>query len=206
MEDASSAIAGVPLFDFDIPAQPLIAALNQFADVSGRSALFPGTLVDGRRSAAVRGRHTAGGALRRLLRGSGLQMEEISSGRVAALVLKPDDAGALAEGPAAPVPASLGGYEQLVQAQVWSALCADRATLAGGYRSLLRFSIDDAGRVRQARLLGSTGSQRQDAALLGALRRMRLDTAPPADMRQPVTLLILPEQQGVPDCAGAPQP
>lgn len=200
----SAAPAAAPVFDFDIPAQPLVAALGRFADVSGRSALFPGTQVAGRRSTSVQGRYTAKAALQRLLEGSGLEVEEITSGKLAALVLRPVAAHAASFDTAADTDAaSLGGYENLVQARVWDAICASRSAMGGSDRSLLRFSVDAAGRVHQPRLLGSSGNGRRDAALLDALRRIQLDRGPPPRMRQPVTMLILPEQAGSSACAAA---
>lgn len=197
--DNSRAPNGAALLDFDIPAQPLVSALSRFADVSGRSALFPGILVADRHSSSVHGRYTAQFALQRLLEGSGLEVEEISSGKLAALVLKPILAQTSVEAVARTGVDSLGGYENLIQARVWDAICASRST-ADSYRSLLRFVVDASGRVQQPRLLSSSGDGQRDAALLDALQRIRLDRAPPAEMRQPVTLLILPEQAGGPAC------
>jgi hypothetical protein len=188
-----------PRYDFDIDPMPLAQALEQFAAVSGRSALFPGTLIAGRQAAAVHGRYTAGDALGRLLAGTGLQVEEIQSGSLAALVLKP----------AAPDPAShdasvddadLGGYQALIQAGVWRALCGDSHIAQDSYRSLLRFEVDRGGQLRQPRLISSTGDARRDAALLAALGQVRLDRPPPPRLRQPVTMLIEPPQPGGPVC------
>ncbi len=193
--------AGDLLHYFDIPALPLATALDRFADVSGRSVLFPGTLLAERHSSSIQGRYTTKVALRRMLEGSGLEVEEISSGKVTALLLKP-----VAKQPSVataplPEPSALGGYENLVQARIWDAICANPDTATDSYRALLRFSVDAAGRLDQPRLLSSTGDRRRDAALLGALRRVRLDRAPPSEMQQPVTMLILPGQAGGPVCA-----
>ena len=198
--DNGGAPDGAALFDFDIPAQPLVRALNRFADVSGRSALFPGTLVAERHSSSVHGRYTAKLALQRLLEGSGLEVEEITSGKLAALLLKPIPAQTSVEAVAQPEVDNLGGYEALIQARVWDAICANRSTAIDNYRSLLRFSVDTTGRIQQPRLLSSSGDGHRDAALLDALQSIRLDRAPPPRMRQPVTLLILPEQAGGPAC------
>jgi TonB family protein len=198
--DSSAAPEGAALFDFDIPAQPLVSALNRFADASGRSALFPGSLVAERHSSSVHGRYSAKLALQRLLEGSGLEVEEISSGKLTALILKPIPASPSVDAVARADADSLGGYENLIQARVWDALCAQRSTAVDSYRALLRFSVDASGRVQQARLLASTGDGRRDAALLEVLQGIQLDRAPPSGMRQPVTLLILPEQAGGPVC------
>lgn len=191
-----------PQFDFYLPTQPLASALNRFADVSGRAALFSSTLVAGRSASPVQGRLTPRDALQRLLEGTGLAMEEVSAGRVNAFVLKP--LGAQAEA-AARVRARLERYDGLVQARVWDALCADPRTAQGDYRSLLRFRVDAAGRVHRAQLLGSTGDTRRDAVLVATLERVRIDRPPP-DMKQPLAMLILPAQAGGPSCEDAARP
>jgi hypothetical protein len=187
-------------FDFDLPAQPLAAALNTFADVSGRAALFSSTLVAGRTASPVQGRFTPRDALQRLLEGTGLAMEEVSAGRVNAFVLKPLSPQAQA---ASTARARLERYDGLVQARVWDALCADPRTAQGDYRSLLRFRVDPAGRVHRAQLLGSTGDTRRDAVLVATLERVRIDRPPPPDMKQPLAMLILPAQAGGPSCDDA---
>lgn len=58
--------------DFDIPAQPLDAALAQLARQAGLQLLAPPALVQGRPAGAVRGSMAAQDAARRLLQGSGL--------------------------------------------------------------------------------------------------------------------------------------
>ncbi len=191
-----------PQFDFDLQAQPLASALNRFADVSGRAALFSSTLVAGRTASPVQGRLTPRDALQRLLEGTGLAMEEVSAGRVNAFVLKPLSPQAQA---AANARARLERYDGLVQARVWDALCADPRTAQGDYRSLLRFRVDAAGRVHRAQLLGSTGDTRRDAVLVATLERVRIDRPPP-DMKQPLAMLILPAQAGGPLCEDAARP
>ncbi len=58
--------------DFDIPAQPLDAALAQLARQAGLQLLAPPALVQGRPAGAVRGSMAAQDAARLLLQGSGL--------------------------------------------------------------------------------------------------------------------------------------
>lgn len=70
------AAAGVdPAFQryvFDIPAQPLAAALGAYAQVTGESLFFDGELAAGKHSARVSGELAAGAALNRLLDGTRL--------------------------------------------------------------------------------------------------------------------------------------
>ncbi|TGX48726.1 hypothetical protein E5A73_20690 [Sphingomonas gei] len=57
---------------FDIPAQPLDAALAQYFRVTGVQLLYDSALATGRRSSTVRGNYTPREAMRLLLRGTGL--------------------------------------------------------------------------------------------------------------------------------------
>ncbi|MEI2417874.1 secretin and TonB N-terminal domain-containing protein [Orrella sp. JC864] len=183
------------LLTFDIPAQPLAAALHRYAEISGRPALFRSELVEGRHSAAVRGRYTRRQALRALLEGTGLTAHAAPGMAAGVFVL----AQAQARGPS---PAhGTQQYGALVQARVWAALCADARTAPGAYRSLFRFWVDDSGRVARARLLTSTGAADRDAALLGVLNDVRIERSPPPGLEQPLTLIVLPRGQGdAPDC------
>lgn len=194
------------VFLFDIPSQPLEAALDQFAVVSGRSALYSSAMVAGRMSAALRGRHTPERALRRMLAGTGLAVEHAVSGRVEAFVIKRADAASSGEGDAdeGALRTRLAAFDRQLQAQVWSALCRRPLTAASNYQSVLRFEVTQSGRLARGRLIGSTGDPRRDAALLDALGSVRMGSAPPAELAQPVTLLILPGRSDRPACpAGA---
>lgn len=183
----------VSSFDFDIPAQPLNAALNQYADATGQPALFPSELVNGRNSVPVRGQYSAEAALHMLLQGSGLvaHKRDSSLGRIF-ILKKADNALPVARGEMAAL-FSEEGYPGLVQARVWQALCANALTRPGGYSSLLRFHLAADGSVGGIRLLEGSGDDRRDAALLGTLRTVRIDRPPPSAIVQlPVTMLIGP--------------
>ncbi len=182
------------LVAFDIPAQPLVSALDQYAAVSGRPALFRSTLVAGRTSSPVHGRYTAQAALLLLLKGTGLVASEMGAGQVDAFVLKPESAAA-AMSVRRPGADSGAVYDGLVQARVWKAFCGNPQTVPGDYRSLLRFQVDASGRISRVRLIGSSGDKRRDAALLETLGRIQIEQAPPPDMAQPMTMLILPRGQ-----------
>ncbi|MDF3831999.1 TonB family protein [Cupriavidus basilensis] len=181
------------LLDFDIPAQPLNAALNRYADATGKPALFPSDIVEGRMSSAVRGRYSAEAALLLLLGGTGLVADKRSSGLGQTFVLK--EAGTKAGAPRGGMAAlfSAQGYAGLAQARIWQALCANARTAPGSYSVLMRFHLDADGRIQGARLLGSSGDARRDAALLEALRGVHIERpAPPAIVQQPLTMVIQP--------------
>lgn len=58
--------------DFDLPVQPLAAALKAVANASGLSLTVNGGLPDGKAAPALKGKYEPEDALRRLLAGSGL--------------------------------------------------------------------------------------------------------------------------------------
>ncbi|AJE97012.1 hypothetical protein SG18_00330 [Pandoraea apista] len=177
-------------FFFDIPAQPLADALQRYAMISGRPALFSSAQVAGLTSSPVRGDFPADTALERLLAGTGLVAQHARSSPAEAFVLKaqPTATGPLSSGEDTPANA----YAGRVQASVWAALCSNTLTRPGQYRTLLRFEIDATGALRQARLLTSTGDRSRDAAVLRVLASVRIEGVPPSDLAQPLTMVLLP--------------
>jgi hypothetical protein len=175
--------------DFDIAAQPLAQALDQYAVMSHQSVVFPDDLVSGRISAPVLGRFTPQVALHILLTGTGLLVNDVDENRdrTDAFVLQ------LARPSAAPTHAGADRqYDALVQSRVWEALCANPRTAPGDYRTVLRFHVDGTGRLQQASLLASTGSRQRDTAMLAILQALRIGQPPPDHLAQPIMLLILP--------------
>jgi len=177
-----------PTFFFDIPAQPLADALQRYAMISGRPALFSSAQVAGLTSSPVNGDYTASTALDYLLANTGLVVQHARSGPAEAFVLKTSPTETLPTSHDAPA----RRYAGRVQADVWSALCANPLTRPGHYRTLLRFAVDPDGNVREAQLLTSTGETRRDAAVLSVLSNVHIDGAPPTELTQPLTMLLLP--------------
>src|SRR5690606_30483536 len=68
--------------DFDIPSQPLSAALLQFSAQSGIQVLAADARLPASRVRAVRGRMAPATALRRLLSGTGLSFRHIDAGTI----------------------------------------------------------------------------------------------------------------------------
>jgi len=188
---SNSATAGDGLFAFDIPSLPLNVALSRYATITKRPALFRSEMVVGRLSSVVRGLYLPEIALRMLLQGTGLIAEQIAAGHEDVFVLREDDAVAQPQADGNKKIADLP-YLSIVQARLWDTLCRSASTAPGNYRALLRFHLDATGQLQRARLLGSTGDAHRDAAILNALRRVRMDSTPPLSMPQPVTILILP--------------
>lgn len=180
------------LFDFDIPAQPLDAALDQYAQITGQPAVFPSELVDGRIGSAVAGRYSAESGLQMLLQGTGLMAAQRSSRLGQTFVLQPHAVPA-ADAPRGGFTALFAeeGYAGLVQSRIWQSLCADERTRPDDYSALLRFQLGADGRLHHARLLGSSGDADRDVALLDALRRVRIGRAPPPGIAQQLLTLAL---------------
>jgi hypothetical protein len=198
-----SAVTG-DLFDFDIPAQPLDAALYLFGDTSRQPALFPSAMIAGLASSAVHGRYAAETALRLLLGGTGLAAEKVESTHGDIFLLKRVEGGGsnMAGVPAAG--SGLDGYPALVQARVMQALCANARIAPGSFRSLFRVQVGAAGQMVDARLIDSTGDNRRDAALLATLLQVQMGAPPPsAAMQQPFTMALLPLHPGAASPCGA---
>ena len=201
----SPASGAVPQIDFDIPPQPLAAALDRYAELARRPALFRSELVAGRMSSGVHGRYTPEVALQLMLKDTGLSAQSSSVGPADGFVL----VAAASAVPAVAVSDQYEGIDALVsdrqypaqvQARIWQALCRQAATAPDGYRSLLRFQLDAGGRLRQVRLLQSTGSRVRDAAVVKTLQALEVAPPPPDMAQQAVTMLILPAAQGGPRC------
>lgn len=71
---------------FNVPAQPLPAALTAFARQAGIQIFFPADRIASRRSPAIRGKSSTRAALARLLAGSGLEVASDTGGTI---VLRP---------------------------------------------------------------------------------------------------------------------
>ncbi|RZL77790.1 MAG: hypothetical protein EOP66_08595, partial [Sphingomonas sp.] len=72
MSASATSASAETLRAFDVPAQPLAAALNSFARQAGVQIFFPSELIAGRRSPTLKGRMAPRAALDVLLAGSGL--------------------------------------------------------------------------------------------------------------------------------------
>lgn len=174
---------------FDLPAQPLKAALTRYDEQTNMSVFYPSEFAEGRTSHAVQGMLTPLDALHRLLQGTGLTAHATAGD---ALVLAPsgeEPATPQAQGVATPRLA----YDALVQTRVRDALCARPALSLGSYRLALSVQIDKSGRVHRAKLLDTTGDRQRDTAILNSLRRVEIGRAP-ANPDLPFVILVRPVQ------------
>jgi hypothetical protein len=174
------------------------------------SVLSGSNLIAGRMSAPLSGDYAPREALLRLLEGTGLQAK--FTGADWAVIVASTDApspqpqppvvaaGASTDPPIAG--AFAGGddyrpYAAMIQQRLAEVLCATPQTRPGSYRLAVQLRIDDTGTVIASQLLDSTGLASRDAAIEREIRGMVLDSAPPASLRQPVTILLRPLADGM---------
>jgi hypothetical protein len=184
--------AGTSL-DFDIPAQPLMTALDRYASTTHLSIVAPSEMVRDRKSPAVSGRLSPDAALRQLLSGTGLtavrQVDKVGTTYYLKelTVVKEANAPAVSHSERA---ALFGhpAYAALVQSRIWQALCANARTAPDRHRMAFRFQIDAAGHVANPRLFATTGDSQRDA-----LRGVRLDAPPSALAQQFLLMSVVPK-------------
>jgi hypothetical protein len=194
---------------FDIPAQPLPQALQLYGETTGVAVLIDARMLGGLRSTAVSGRHAPLPALQRLLQGTGLTPRFVDGGGftlVAGETPASSGAGPANAGtPSATDPAaSRRRAARVIQQSLETVLCGARATRPGGYRIALQLWLDPANhRVSRADVMEGSGDPRRDAAILRRVDDLVMPGLP-ADLPQPVTLLLLPHAAGrTPPCRGA---
>jgi hypothetical protein len=193
---------------FELPAQPLADALATFGHVTDLSVLSGSNLIAGRTSAPLSGDYVPREALLRLLAGTGLEAKFTGSDWAVIVPSTP------VSSPQPPVAASPGGadppiagavvggddyrsYAAMIQARLAEVLCRTPQTRPGAYRLAVQLRIDDTGTVVASRLLDSTGLSSRDAAIEHEIHGMVLDSAPPAALKQPVTILLRPLGDGM---------
>ncbi|MDD0968511.1 MULTISPECIES: STN domain-containing protein [Pseudomonas] len=179
-----------------IPAQELARALDQFSRATGMAVLVDSQLSRGRRSLAVDGEFTAAEALRRMLGGSGLMAKYSRDDAFTLQVAQVEEVPITAEKPTPASAAVNRSYATAVQAAIERNLCRSPLTRPGSFRAVLQLWIGRDGVVQHNRLVTTTGDVRRDAALVDSFHTLRIDRPTPGALRQPVTLLLLPESSG----------
>lgn len=186
---------------FDIPAQSLAAALDAYSKTTGVVIAYNGNLAVGRVSNPVRGQFDPRQAITLLLQGSGLVADYTASDAI--VVIPAPHESFVTPSPSAIAQAALSQqsaierrYSALLQERLNNALCAQRATRPGTYRAAISFWIGPSGSVTRVKLLGTTGDPQRDAAIAEAAHRVSAGEAPPAQMTQPFTMVVLPQASG----------
>jgi hypothetical protein len=180
-----------PEIAFDIPSLPLDTALATFGAKSGYQVLYEAALTVGRQSHEVKGVYTPDVALRQLLSGTGLNFDYIE-----------DHAFTLLEASLRPTRNVMDFREYLgiVQSGLMALLCQRAETQPGTYNVAMQFSIGRSGSIENPHLLNSTGVETRDNAVMVALSRLTVGQAPPADMPQPVTMVLKSDERGAREC------
>ena len=175
--------------------------------MTGLSVLHDSSLSVGKVSTTVKGRFTPGAALGLLVSGTGLDVRYTASD---AFILVPGPQGS-AEPAAttttrdATTPAQHRFYGG-VQAGIEAAFCEDPITSPGSYRIALQLWIDPDGRLQRLQQLDSTGDPARDRRIAAHLQGLRFNPPPP-EVKQPVTILVLPKSIGASgDCGGSAMP
>lgn len=196
--DAASP-AGSLQFAFDIPAQPLAIALEVYSRVTGIETLYDSAIAYERRSAAVQGSFNSVDALRLLLAGTSLSARSIAQDAVT--VEMPSVAIQSVVDPT-PDRSAHRVYYSLIQAGLERAFCKDDQLRPGTYRAVLKFIITADGQIRQPGVVGTTGDDDRDRMIARALNGVSIGSSPPADLQQPIMMVILPQSSGhIPKCA-----
>lgn len=195
---------------YDIPAEPLNAALAQFATISGVDILYDHSLADGRQSSAVHGVYTPQRAIVALLRGAGLACR--FTDRRAAVIFPPTPQGgpgAAAGGRVATPPApglsldvmrvtaapligspDFDGYARTAQRDIYRRLETAPALQDAAFDVEIRVSLDPSGVIRQAQMMRGSGQPALDRRIVGLLEGARLSGPPPTGLPQPLRFRI----------------
>jgi TonB family protein len=169
---------------FDVPAQPLVAALQQFMEISRVAVVVDNARLGDKRSSPLQGQFSVERGLRILLTGTGLYPRQIGDGAFTLDAM-------LRETTMQPMP-RYPAYSAAIQKAVIDALCADNETRPTHYRVVLRLWLGASGVVERIGLDSSTGDRSLDAAIAHALQRIDIAAPVPAGLPQPVKLAILP--------------
>ena len=185
-----------PLLSLNLPAQDLEHALQAYSRATGMAVLVDRELTRGRRSIGVRGRFTAQEALAMLLTGSGLMARYARSDAFtlqAPQVSPPTTSRGAAARSAARINNS---YATALQQAIETSLCRSPLTRPGSFRALVQVWVNPDGVIEHSRLVSSTGDEQRDEALVRNLSAARVERPAPSSLRQPVTLLLMPDTTG----------
>ncbi|MBC2385488.1 TonB-dependent outer membrane receptor [Pseudomonas sp. WS 5106] len=192
----TAAQAQSPLLALNLPAQDLEHALQAYSRATGMAVLVDRELTRGRRSIGVRGRFTAQEALAMLLTGSGL-MARYARNDAFTLQLPEVSPPPAARGAAARNAARINNsYATALQQAIEASLCRSPLTRPGSFRALVQVWVNPDGWIEHSRLVSSTGDEQRDEALVRSLGTTQVERPAPSSLRQPVTLLLMPDTTG----------
>lgn len=192
---------------FQIPGQPLAAALQAYSKITGMQLLYESGAAGDRLSVAVDGEYTRDAALRLLLANTDLVIRYTRSNSITLVPASAD--------PDAPPEAVFGGqvdltldtlvvrrqrpssdpsqlraYSGIIQSDIQHALRKEAKTRSGAYSAGIKLWIDNPRTVRKTELFRSSGDQERDETIARVLDGLQVSQAPPANTPQPVMVMI----------------
>ncbi|HVX78792.1 MAG TPA: STN domain-containing protein [Bradyrhizobium sp.] len=193
--------------DFDIPSQPLDAALQTYGNQAGVQVLYESQLAVDRRSTTVRGRFSAATALNLLLSGTGLIVREVRPSSITIALPSRRLDSVLRQNLQEPADLSIGelrvrapgrsidtsglrDYNAAVQLDIQKALKKNPGTRSGSYRAVLDLWINPSQTIQRTALLQSTGDANRDAAIAAALQGVTINRQPPPHTPQPIRIAV----------------
>lgn len=184
---------------FDIPAQPLDAALTQYFRATGVQLLYDSKLTSGRRSSTVRGNYAPREALALLLRGTGLVARYSRAN--AAIITSPENGAetrlvplgrvVVREKITLPRPSlveRMAFYGRL-ESELQAFLRADQRTRQLTFTVVASIRIADSGAVTDISIDRGSGDARKDR-LLAQVLTGRTVSPPPDGIVQPLLISL----------------
>ncbi len=174
--------------EFDIPAQPLIEALEAFSASSGYQVLVADPAAAAFRSSSIKGLLLPRDALIGIVAATGLKIRYTATTSV---ILVPDRSTASTQFTSTDGLAAVEKtqFDGALQGAVLRALCRDAGLRRGNYRLALDIWVRSSGQVDRVELLGSTGSVYLDDRIITTLRSV-VSSPPVRGLTQPTTMLI----------------
>lgn len=176
-------------FSFDIPAQSLDAALVAFSTVTGFELVYDSKLIGRSVSSDLRGDFSAEEAVRELLSGTGLHARKIAATTIT-IARNPNISPDMPR--LRPEHDRHAAYFAAIQEGLNDAFCESGIVRLTGQRLMLRFRVSPAGRIAQLELVDLSKRGPPDSAVVDALSRLTFSQVPPADLPQPLMILINP--------------
>lgn len=174
---------------FNIPAQPLSRALLTYGAVTGLEVFYNSALAEEQRSLEVVGIMTPTIALQQLLRGTGYVAKVTGPGAFTIIAMPRETTASAAA--AAIARRRHEPYFAAIQARISDALCRKAEMAATRREVFFRFWVAPSGAVALAQVIGDDGEPADDQTHATALRGLAL-VAPPAEMPQPINMVIFP--------------
>lgn len=180
---------------FDLPAAPLKQTLESYDSVTGLSVFYSSELIVGRTSSPLKGVYNDKEALAQLLKGTGLTVKVAAADAFVLVPVSDADQQQLAA-----VALQSRQYSELVQAHIVQELCLHDEVALGQYRLALLLALDNQGRVRNVRLLDTSGNSRRDETIAGIVKAVDIGRGP-GDTDKPFVILIKPDNDVAAVCA-----